>query len=53
MYEAQETTDSKLDQLMESVDLLFARVGDLHHLQQHMQEQVALNTRALNRLVRD
>ena len=33
MYDAQETTYGKLDRLMESVDMLFARMGDLHHLQ--------------------
>ena len=53
MHSSQERVDSKLDRLVESVDLLFARVGDLHHSQQKMQAHVDLTTRAVDQLVRD
>lgn len=51
--ERMSTTDEKLDRLMESIDLLFARVGDLHHAQQQMQTHVDLNTRAVDQLARE
>jgi len=53
MHSSQERVDAKLDRLVESVDLLFARVGDLHHSQQKMQEHVDLTTMAVDQLVRD
>ena len=48
MAEEAEKEGNKLDQILESIDLLFTRVTDIGLTQQRMRTQLELNTQAVD-----
>ena len=50
MAEEAEKEGTKLDQILESIDLLFTRVTDIGLTQQRMRTQLELNTQAVAQL---
>lgn len=53
MTEDTEKEATKLDQILDSLDMLFARVTDIGLAQQHMKAQLDLNTQAIGRQTSD
>lgn len=53
MAEGATKADAKLDRLMQSVDLLFSKIEDLHITQQQMQVKLDVNSKAVDLSMRE
>jgi len=53
MTAAEQREDARWEHLMESVDLLFAKVGVIDHNQQQLNTQMDLSAQVVERMLRD
>ena len=53
MAAAEQREDARWEHLMESVDLLFAKVGVIDHNQQQLNTQMDLSAQVVERMLRD
>jgi hypothetical protein len=53
MEEWEKKHDARWEQVMENTDMLFSQVGDISNHQQKMQEQMNMNTKVVEQMLRD